>query len=79
MFNDYTYYSYGIEIIGGIMEPLIAYQSSIPAKKSKMFTTTVDQQTDIMIKVLRENHFTKENQMIGNFKLSVPPAKKGAP
>jgi len=77
---DVTPLSLGIEQIGGVMDPVIPRGTVIPAKKSKMYTTTVDRQPAIGFPVFEgERPLTKDNHKLGSFRLSVPPAKKGVP
>ena len=73
--------SLGIETSGGIFTPIIERNSYIPVKKSKTFTTTVDNQETVRIQVFEgERKFTKDNNILGNFDLEkLPPAPRGQP
>lgn len=73
--------SLGIETQGGIMTKLIDANTTIPSLKSQVFSTTVDNQSDIEIHVLQgENQLAVDNKTIGRFLLTgIPPAKRGVP
>lgn len=78
---DVTPLSLGIETYGGIFSPLIPRNSAVPVKKEQMFSTAVDGQTGVEIRVYQgERTLVKDNKLIGNFKLSnIPVGPKGTP
>lgn len=78
---DVTPLSLGIETLGGVMTKLIEANSSIPTKKSQIFSTATDNQTEVEIKVLQgERPMAVDNKVLGRFKLvGIPPAPKGVP
>ncbi|KAG7663355.1 uncharacterized protein J8A68_003103 [[Candida] subhashii] len=78
---DVTPLSLGIETYGGIFSPLIPRNSAVPIKKQQMFSTAVDGQTGVEIRVYQgERTLVKDNKLIGNFKLSnIPQGPKGTP
>ncbi|CAH2353816.1 import motor subunit, mitochondrial [[Candida] railenensis] len=78
---DVTPLSLGIETYGGIFSPLIPRNSAVPIKKQTMFSTAVDGQTGVEIRVYQgERTLVRDNKMIGNFQLSgIPRALKGEP
>jgi heat shock protein 5 len=71
----------GIETDGGVMAPIIKRGTSIPTNRRQVFSTTVDNQETVRIRVFEgELRLTKENNQLGEFLLSgVPPAPKGVP
>lgn len=71
----------GIETDGGIMAPLIKRGTSIPTNRRQVFSTTVDNQETVRIRVFEgELHYTKDNNELGEFLLSgIPAAPKGVP
>ena len=79
LFIDVTPLSLGIEIIGGVMSTIIPRGTVIPAKKSKVYSTTQDQQTTIAITVFEgERPKAKDNHKLGHFDMTgIPPAPKG--
>ena len=78
---DVTSLSLGIETHGGVFTRLIEKNTTIPTKKSQVFSTAADGQTEVEIKVLQgEREMAADNQILGQFKLSgFPPAPKGVP
>ncbi|ODV78845.1 nuclear-encoded mitochondrial protein member of the heat shock protein 70 family [Suhomyces tanzawaensis NRRL Y-17324] len=78
---DVTPLSLGIETYGGIFSPLIPRNSAVPVKKEQVFSTAVDGQTGVEIRVFQgERSLVKDNKLIGNFKLSnIPIGPKGSP
>jgi heat shock protein 5 len=71
----------GIETDGGIMAPIIKRGTSIPTNRRQVFSTTVDHQDVVRIRVFEgESRLTKENNELGEFLLTgIPPAPKGIP
>lgn len=78
---DVTPLSLGIETYGGLFSPLIPRNSAIPITKQQMFSTAVDGQTGVQVKIYQgERSLVKDNKMIGNFVLSnIPISPKGVP
>jgi molecular chaperone DnaK len=73
--------SLGVETVGGIMTKLISRNTTIPVKKSELFSTAADNQTNVEIHVLQgEREMVSGNKSLGNFKLEgIPQAPKGKP
>ena len=71
----------GIETLGGIMTKLISRNTTIPTKKSQVFSTAADGQTAIEVKIYQgERELVRDNKLLGNFNLvGIPPAPKGVP
>ena len=78
---DVTPLSMGIETMGGVMTKLIDANSTIPCKKSEVFSTAVDNQTAVTIHVLQgERPMASQNKSVGQFNLDgIAPARRGVP
>lgn len=78
---DVTPLSLGIETLGGVFTRLIQKNTTIPTKKSQVFSTAADGQTQVEIKVLQgEREMAADNKTLGQFQLvGIPPAPKGVP
>ena len=78
---DVTPLSLSIETMGGIATRLIERNTTIPTKKSQIFSTAADNQTAVDINVLQgERQFAKDNKSLGQFRLDgIPPARRGVP
>jgi molecular chaperone DnaK len=78
---DVTPLSLGVETLGGIMTKIISRNTTIPVKKSEMFSTAVDNQTNVEIHILQgERELVSGNKSLGNFRLDgIPAAPRGVP
>jgi molecular chaperone DnaK len=78
---DVTPLSLGIETLGGVMTTLIARNTTIPSKKSEVFSTAADGQTSVEVHVLQgERQMARDNRTLGRFHLvGLPPAPRGVP
>jgi molecular chaperone DnaK len=78
---DVTPLSLGVETLGGVMTKIIARNTTIPVKKSEMFSTAVDNQTNVEIHILQgERELVAGNKSLGNFRLDgIPSAERGVP
>ncbi|MCI9137539.1 MAG: molecular chaperone DnaK [Lachnospiraceae bacterium] len=78
---DVTPLSLSIETMGGIATRLIERNTTIPTKKSQIFSTAADNQTAVDINVVQgERQFVKDNKSLGQFRLDgIPPARRGVP
>jgi len=78
---DVTPLSLGIETLGGVFTRLIQRNTTIPTKKSQVFSTAADNQSQVGIKVLQgEREMAADNKILGNFDLvGIPPAPRGTP
>jgi len=78
---DVTPLSLGIETLGGVMTTLIPRNTTIPTRKSEVFSTAADNQTQVEVHVLQgERQFARDNRTLGRFNLvGLPPAPRGMP
>jgi len=78
---DVTPLSLGVETLGGVMTPLIPRNTTIPTRKTEIFSTAVDGQTQVEIHVLQgERPMARDNRTLGRFILDgIPPAPRGLP
>ena len=78
---DVTPLSLSIETLGGVATKLIERNTTIPTKKSQVFSTAADNQTAVDIHVVQgERQFAKDNKTLGQFRLDgIPPARRGVP
>ncbi|OGQ08132.1 MAG: molecular chaperone DnaK [Deltaproteobacteria bacterium RIFCSPLOWO2_12_FULL_40_28] len=78
---DVTPLSLGIETLGGVMTRLIERNTTIPTKKSQIFSTAADNQTSVEVHVLQgEREMARDNRTLGRFHLDgIPPAPRGIP
>jgi molecular chaperone DnaK len=78
---DVTPLTLGVEVLGGLREPLIERNTTIPTSKSKVFTTAADNQTAVTVHIVQgERPMATDNVSLGSFNLSgIPPAPRGIP
>src|SRR5215212_5350016 len=78
---DVTPLSLGIETLGGVLTTLIARNTTIPTRKSEVFSTAADSQTSVEVHVLQgERPLARDNRTLGRFQLvGIPPAPRGVP
>jgi chaperone protein DnaK len=78
---DVTPLSLGVETLGGVMTKIIPRNTTIPTKKSEVFSTAVDGQTNVEIHVLQgEREMSNDNKSLGTFRLDgIPPSPRGVP
>ena len=78
---DVTPLSLGIETLGGVFTKLISRNTTIPTKKSQVFSTAADGQTQVELKVHQgEREMAADNKMLGQFQLQgIPPMPRGVP
>ncbi|MDM9383246.1 molecular chaperone DnaK [Chlorogloeopsis sp. ULAP01] len=78
---DVTPLSLGVETLGGVMTKIIPRNTTIPVKKSEIFSTAADGQTNVEVHVLQgEREMASYNKSLGNFRLDgIPPAPRGVP
>ncbi|MEO3705072.1 molecular chaperone DnaK [Trichormus azollae] len=78
---DVTPLSLGVETIGGVMTKIIGRNTTIPVKKSEIFSTAADGQSNVEVHVLQgERELAKDNKSLGTFRLDgIPPAPRGVP
>jgi molecular chaperone DnaK len=78
---DVTPLSLGIETLGGVLTTLIPRNTTIPTRKSEVFSTAADNQTQVEVHVLQgERQFARDNRTLGRFNLvGLPPAPRGMP
>ena len=78
---DVTPLTLGIETMGGVLTPIIEKNTTIPAKKSQVFSTAADNQPAVDISVYQgERKMAQQNKLLGNFQLGdIPPAPRGVP
>ena len=78
---DVTPLSLGIETLGGVMTPLIQRNTTIPSRKSEIFSTAADSQTNVEVHVLQgERQLARDNRTLGRFHLAgIAPAPRGVP
>ncbi|OFV99309.1 MAG: molecular chaperone DnaK [Acidobacteria bacterium RIFCSPLOWO2_12_FULL_54_10] len=78
---DVTPLTLGVETLGGVMTPLITRNTTIPTRKTEIFSTAADNQTSVEIHVLQgERAMSRDNRTLGKFQLvGIPPAPRGLP
>jgi len=78
---DVTPLSLSIETLGGIATPMIERNTTIPTKKTQVFSTAADMQTEVEVVIVQgERPMARDNKLLGNFRLQgIPPAPRGIP
>lgn len=78
---DVTPLTLGVEVLGGLVEPIIPANTTIPVRKSKIFTTAADNQSMVTVHIVQgERPMAKDNVSLGMFNLTgIPPAPRGVP
>jgi molecular chaperone DnaK len=78
---DVTPLSLSIETLGGIATPMIERNTTIPTKKTQVFSTAADMQTEVEVVIVQgERPMARDNKLLGNFRLQgIPPAPRGMP
>ncbi|HPE68106.1 MAG TPA: molecular chaperone DnaK [Thermotogota bacterium] len=78
---DVTPLTLGVEVKGGLLEPIIERNTPIPVRKAKTFTTAEDSQTEVEVRVYQgERSIAAQNHLLGQFRLvGIPPAPRGVP
>ncbi len=78
---DVTPLSLGVETLGGVFDVVIPRNTTVPTRKTKVYTTAEDNQTSVLIKVYQgERPIASENRLLGQFELTgIPPAPRGVP
>jgi molecular chaperone DnaK len=78
---DVTPLTLGVEVMGGLLEPIIERNSTVPVKRSKVFTTAADGQTEVEVAVHQgERSMARDNMSLGSFRLTgIAPAPRGIP
>ncbi len=78
---DVTPLSLGVETLGGVFDVVIPRNTTVPTRKTKIYTTAEDNQTSVLIKVYQgERPIASENRLLGQFELTgIPPAPRGVP
>ena len=78
---DVTPLSLGVETLGGVMTRMIERNTTIPAKKTEIYSTAADNQTAVDINIVQgEREFAKDNKSLGTFRLDgIMPAPRGVP
>ncbi len=78
---DVTPLSLGVEVMGGLLEPIIERNTAIPVKKAKVFTTAEDGQTEVEVRIYQgERSIASQNHLLGSFRLmGIAPAPRGVP
>jgi len=78
---DVTPLSLGVETLGGVFDVVIPRNTTVPTRKTKIYTTAEDNQTSVLVKVYQgERPIASENRLLGQFELTgIPPAPRGVP
>lgn len=78
---DVTPLSLGVEVMGGLVAPMIPRNTTIPARKTEIYTTAADNQSSVEVHVIQgERPIAKENKTLGKFQLTgIPAARRGVP